>query len=86
MADQIAQPPNVVGHTSFTQPGVATKIATPPAGTVGPIEPTYLLQGVGVPSLAAPPGTLYVNTAGTTADTMLYVMITTTWTAMLGAT
>jgi hypothetical protein len=96
MASHIAQPPNAVGHTSFTQPGVATSIATPPAGTVGPIIPppdppeppyaTYVLQGVGAPVAAAPDGTIYVDTTGLTADTVLYVMIAAVWTPMLGAT
>lgn len=43
-----------------------------------------VLSGDGAPSITAPPGSVYVRRDGA-ADTTLYVMVSTTWTAIEGA-
>ena len=45
-----------------------------------------ITSGTGVPATTAPPGSVFLRTDSSTADTALYVMISTTWTAILGAT
>jgi hypothetical protein len=44
-----------------------------------------ITSGSGVPSSTEPAGSLYLRTGSSNADTALYVMISTTWTAILGA-
>ena len=55
------------------------------ATQVDSLAPT-ITSGTGVPATTAPPGSLFLRTDSSTADTALYVMISTTWTAILGAT
>lgn len=56
----------------------------PASTTLDSATPT-ITSGSGAPSSTEPAGSLYLRTDGSTADLLLYVMISTTWTPMVGA-
>ena len=68
----------------FRKPLAAMGIGVRPAATTADSSVPTITSGTGVPSSTEPAGSVYMRTDSSDAATAIYVMISTTWTAIDG--
>ena len=68
----------------YRKPVAAKGIGVRPAATTADSSVPTITSGTGVPSSTEPAGSVYMRTDSSDAATAIYVMISTTWTAIDG--